>query len=78
MRRTNKAVHKSSGEDKKVASTLKRLGVSPVSDVSEATMFKTDGTVMYFKNPKVQASMQSQCFVVSGSYETKDMASLLK
>ena len=79
MRRTTKAIHKpSSGAgESKVQSTLKRLGVSPVSDVSEAIMYKADGSVMTFKQPKVQASMQSQCFVITGNYETKTMAELM-
>jgi nascent polypeptide-associated complex subunit beta len=73
VRRTVKAVHRGSGEDKKVTTTLKRLGVTPVSDVAEATMMRTDGSAFVFKNPKVQASMQSQCFVVSGNYDTKSL-----
>ena len=77
VRRTTKAVHRGSGEDKKVTSTLKRLGVSPVTDVAEATMIRADGTAYIFKNPKVQASMQSQCFVVSGNYESKNLNDLM-
>eukprot|EP01084_Bolivina_argentea_P007664 14409_1 len=78
MRRTTRAVHKpSSNEDAKVSTTLKRLGVSPVADVTEAVMFKADGNIMTFKSPKVQASMQSQCFVVSGAFETKSMAEVM-
>jgi nascent polypeptide-associated complex subunit beta len=74
VRRTVKAQHRgSSGEDKKVQGTLKKLGVTPLSEIDEATFFKADGSVMIFENPKVQASMQSQCFVVSGNYDTKSV-----
>lgn len=76
VRRTTKAVHKSTGEDKKVQSGLKKLGVSPVPEIEEATMFRTDGSAYIFKNPKVQASMQNQCFVVSGAFETKTLEQL--
>jgi nascent polypeptide-associated complex subunit beta len=77
VRRTVKAQHKSTGEDKKVTGTLKRLGVTPVSEIEEATMFRTDGTAFYFKNPKVQASMQSQCFSITGNYDTKSLQEML-
>lgn len=72
VRRTTKAHHRQTpGDDKKVQGTLKRLGVQPIGEVEEVQMMRADGTVSVFKNPKVQASMQTQCFVVSGAYETK-------
>ena len=77
VRRTVKAVHKNTGEDKRVAGTLKKLGVTPVNDVADATMIRADSTAMVFKSPKVQASMQSQCFVISGNYETKTLQEML-
>lgn len=70
MRRTVKAHHKSTGDDKKVQSTLRRLGVTPFNEIDEVVFYKEDGNAMYFNKPKVQASMQTQCFVVSGEYET--------
>lgn len=71
VRRTVKAHHKSSGgDDKKVQSTLRRLGVTPFNDIDEAVMYRQDGSALYFASPKVQASMQTQCFVISGDYET--------
>lgn len=74
VRRTVKAQHRgATGEDKKVQNTLKKLNVAPLNEIDEAVFFKTDG-LMVFENPKVQASMQSQCFVVSGNYETKTLA----
>lgn len=74
VRRVTKTAHKgSSGDDKKVQATLKRLGVAPVSEIDEAYFFKLDKTVMFFNNPKLQASMHSQCFVVSGNFETKSI-----
>lgn len=75
VRRTVKAQHRgTTGEDKKVQGTLKKLGVTPLQEIDEAAFFKADNSVMVFKNPKVQASMQSQCFVVSGTFETKTAA----
>ena len=52
-RRKRKAVHKSStGEDKKLQMTLKRLGVQQIPKVEEANFFMENGTVMHFTNPK--------------------------
>ena len=79
VRRTTKVHRKdnSAKEDKNVQATLKKLGVTPVSEIDEAFFIKTDGSGMVFKQPKVQASMQSQCFVVSGNYENKTMQEML-
>ena len=71
VRRTVKAQHKSSGDDKKVQGTLKKLGVTPINEIDEAFFLRNDGSAYYFPNPKVQASMQSHCFVVSGNYDVK-------
>ena len=60
-----------------VTKVKKQLGVSPVADVAEATMFKADGSVMIFNQPKVEASMQSQCFTITGKYETRDMKEMM-
>ena len=78
VRRTVKVHHKAAGgDDKKVQGTLKKLGVTPVNDIDEAVMMMNDGSGRVFKNPKVQASMQSQCFVVAGNYETKSAQEML-
>src|SRR3989338_3435263 len=75
MRRPVKIAHKgTSEEDKKVTNTLKRLGVQPVGEAEEAVFYKSDGQAMFFKNPKLQASMHGGVFVVQGNYETKDVS----
>ena len=77
VRRTVKAPHKATGDDKKVQGTLKKLGVAPINEIDEAYFIRGDGSAYFFANPKVQASMQSQCFVVSGNYDTKTPAEML-
>ncbi|CBH17970.1 transcription factor btf3, putative [Trypanosoma equiperdum] len=72
VRRTVKVAHRNTGDDKKVQQVLKRLNVSPFNDVDDAVLYRHDGTAYYFEKPKVQASMQSQCFVVSGAYDVKE------
>uniref|UniRef100_A0A0A9WQ44 Transcription factor BTF3 n=1 Tax=Lygus hesperus TaxID=30085 RepID=A0A0A9WQ44_LYGHE len=71
VRRTVKAHHKNSGEDRKVQNTVRRLGVTPLNEIDEAIFYRQDGSVMHFDKPKVQASTQTQCFVVSGDYQIK-------
>lgn len=38
---------------------------------------KNDGTVLQFNNPKVQASLGSNTFAISGHAETKDLKDLM-
>jgi len=40
-------------DDKKLQTSLKRLGVNGIPAIEEVNMFKQDGTVIHFKNPKV-------------------------
>jgi nascent polypeptide-associated complex subunit beta len=40
-------------------------------------MFKKDGTVLQFNNPKVQASLGSNTFAISGHAESKDINELV-
>ena len=39
-------------DDKKLSSTLKKLGVTNIPSIEEANMFKDNGEVIHFKNPK--------------------------
>lgn len=40
------------GEDKKLQAALKKLNVQPVSGIEEVNMFREDGNVLHFKQPK--------------------------
>ena len=54
MRRKKKIVHKAaSADDKKLQSQLKKLSVNPIPGIEEVNMFKDDGTILHFSNPKV-------------------------
>ena len=62
-----KAVHKASaGDDKRLQSTLKRLGVHQIPGIEEVCIYHDDGSVVHFGTPKVQASINANTFVVSG------------
>jgi len=76
VRRKKKAVHKTtSTDDKRLQNTLKRLGVNTIPGIEEVHIFKDD-QVIHFVNPKVQASIAANTYVVSGPSSTKSMAEL--
>ena len=76
-RRKHKAVHKTtSTDDKRLQNTLKRLGVNVIPGIEEVNIFKDD-TVIHFTNPKVQASIAANTYVVSGPSQTKKLQDLL-
>ncbi|XP_073156568.1 nascent polypeptide-associated complex subunit beta-like [Henckelia pumila] len=77
MRRKKKAVHKTTTtDDKRLQSTLKRIGVNAIPSIEEVNIFKED-VVIQFTNPKVQASVAANTWVVSGSPQTKKLQDIL-
>jgi len=77
-RRKKKIIHKtSSTDDKKLQSTLKKLTVNSIQGIDEVNMFKDSGEVIHFVNPKVQASLTSNVFAISGHSETKQLTEML-
>ena len=78
VRRKHKAVHKkSSASEQKLNLSLKKLGVNQIPGIEEVNLFHDDGTITHFQQPKVQVSMPSNTFVVSGNAERKQMTELL-
>mmetsp|Transcript_17599 Transcript_17599/g.30833 ORF Transcript_17599/g.30833 Transcript_17599/m.30833 type:complete len:159 (-) Transcript_17599:67-543(-) len=78
MRRTKKTTHANTGaDDKQLQAQLKRLGVNNIPGIEEVNMFKEDGSVLHFSGPKVQASVQSNTYVISGHGEDKRLEELL-
>merc|ERR1739847_175887 len=78
QRRKKKIVHKASNtDDKKLQSQLKKLSINPIPGIEEVNMFKDDGSVIHFTNPKVQASPQANTFAISGQAETKQVSEML-
>lgn len=77
VRRKKKAVHKTTTtDDKRLQSTLKRIGVNAIPQIEEVNIFKDD-QVIQFLNPKVQASIAANTWVVSGSPQTKKLQDIL-
>jgi nascent polypeptide-associated complex subunit beta len=77
-RRTKRPSQKATGtDDKKLQGTFKKLGCHPIPAIEEVNLFMEDGNVIHFKNPKMQASIPANVFVVSGHNETKPLQDLL-
>lgn len=77
-RRKKKVVHRMAvTDDKKLTSALKKLGASVIPGIEEVNMFKSNGQVLHFNNPKVQTSLQSNMFAISGHNESKSVVSLM-
>ncbi|XP_024356339.1 nascent polypeptide-associated complex subunit beta-like [Physcomitrium patens] len=77
VRRKKKAVHKTTTtDDKRLQSTLKRLGVNTIPGIEEVNIFQ-DESVIHFVNPKVQASIAANTWVVSGPSQTKKLQDIL-
>ena len=75
-RRKVKKVHKVVVEDKKLQAQLKRLNAQQIPNVEEVNMFREDGTVIHFKQPKVQASIQCNTFCITGIAQNKTVLEL--
>uniref|UniRef100_A0A803TCD5 Transcription factor BTF3 n=1 Tax=Anolis carolinensis TaxID=28377 RepID=A0A803TCD5_ANOCA len=77
-RRKKKVVHRTAtADDKKLQFSLKKLGVNNISGIEEVNMFTTQGTVIHFNNPKVQASLAANTFTITGHAETKQLTEML-
>lgn len=78
MRRKKKVVHKtSSADDKKLRSSMKKLGSQPLPGIEEANMFMENNNVMHFTNPEVQANIRDNLIVISGNGEVKGIQDLM-
>eukprot|EP00116_Pleurobrachia_bachei_P018334 sb/3478596/ len=43
----------------------------------QVNIFREDGSVIHFTNPKVQATVQANTFAISGNPETKQISEML-
>ena len=79
IRRKKKVATRSSAaqSDAKLSTTLKKLGATNIPGIEEVNFFKEDGKVIHFKNPKVQAAIAANTYIISGPSETKPLQELL-
>lgn len=77
-RRKKKVVHRTNAtDDKRLQASLKKLGLTNIPGIEEVNMIKDDGEVIHFNNPKVQASLTSNTFAVTGHAEVKQITEML-
>lgn len=78
-RKVVKKAHKPVGgqEDKKLVTQLKKLGMQQIPGIEEVNMFTQTGTVIHVAQPKVQASVPSNLFAISGHAEEKELTELV-
>merc|ERR1712176_1456024 len=79
VRRKKKVASRSAAaqSDAKLSTTLKKLGATNIPGIEEVNLFKEDGKVIHFVNPKVQASIAANTYIISGPSETKPLQDLL-
>uniref|UniRef100_A0A6T8HKH2 Nascent polypeptide-associated complex subunit beta n=1 Tax=Proboscia inermis TaxID=420281 RepID=A0A6T8HKH2_9STRA len=79
VRRKKKVASRSSAaqSDVKLASALKKLGATNIPGIEEVNLFREDGKVIHFINPKVQASIAANTYIISGPSDTKPLQDLL-
>merc|ERR1719498_702065 len=53
------------------------LGLTDIKGVEEVNIFKNDGTVIHITGPKIQASIPSNTYVVSGAAENRRIEELI-
>ncbi|KAG5455731.1 MAG: NAC domain-containing protein, partial [Olpidium bornovanus] len=70
-RKVKKATKTTTTDDKKVQSTLKKLGVQHIGGIDEVNMFQEDGNVLHFTAPQVHASVGANTFAIYGRGEVK-------
>ena len=69
MRRKKFRQKKSTNEfEKRLQANLKKLSCNTIPGIEEVNLFKSDGTVIHFVTPKVDAEVSSNTFIVSGNY----------
>merc|ERR1712154_744702 len=79
VRRKKKVASRSAAaqSDAKMGTTLKKLGATNIPGIEEVNLFKEDGKVIHFVNPKVQASIAANTYIISGPSDTKPLQDLL-
>lgn len=64
-------------DDKKLGGVLKKLNLQDLKGVEEVNIFMTNDDVIHITQPKIQASIPCNTYVVSGNSEKKKLAELL-
>lgn len=72
-RRKFKSVRKGAGkmDDVKFQNALRKAGLNPVSEIENVEIYKADGMVWSFKNPRLLGNAQANQFCIQGSYSER-------
>ncbi|KAH8257375.1 hypothetical protein KR038_007978 [Drosophila bunnanda] len=77
-RRKKKIVHSTpTTDDKRLQASLKKLSVNTIPGIEEMNIFKNDGTVIHFNNPKMQASLPANTYAFTGHGENKTLTEMM-
>ncbi|ORY96171.1 NAC domain-domain-containing protein [Syncephalastrum racemosum] len=76
-RKVKKVTKSAGGDDRKLQSSLQKLGVQPLGGIEEVNMFKDDGKVIHFANPRVQAAINANTFAIHGRSVEKELTELV-
>merc|ERR1719325_189321 len=79
IRRKKRTVRKqNTQDDKRLQGALKRLNVNNIPAIEEVNLFKKgDDTIIHFQQPRVQACIAANTYVVSGNCETKKVMDMI-
>ncbi|NDC39702.1 MAG: hypothetical protein EBZ48_16950 [Proteobacteria bacterium] len=77
VRRKKKAPSAVVTDDKKLQGYFKRIGAQPLAQIEEVNIFLKNGEVTHFTNPRMQAAVSANTFVVTGASETKPLHAFL-
>jgi nascent polypeptide-associated complex subunit beta len=79
VRRKKKVANRSGSaqSDQKLSTALKKLGATNIPGIEEVNFFKEGNKVIQFKNPKVQASVHANTYIIQGPNETKSVQECL-
>ena len=64
-------------DDKRIGSVLKKLALTDLKGVEEVNLIRDDGYVIHILAPKIQASVPSNTYVISGQSDTRKIEDLL-
>jgi len=69
--------HDASVDEKKLNAGIRKCGWQSVPGIDQVNMFRTDGKIVHFDNPKFEVSQNLSGYMVSGKAEEKTLHELL-
>lgn len=76
-RKVKRTAPRTAADEIKLQGQLKKVNVQPITQIEEVNMFKSDGNVIHFANPKVHAAVPSNTFAIYGQGEDKELTDLV-